>query len=140
MGEYCLIYIEKIKGIYVGIGGLLGAGSRYAIYISFPEVLTLYGTLLCNMLGCLIIGFLFEYLKNKPFHRDLWLLLGTGFCGGFTTMSAFASELVQLGQSNLYIVAVCYLFGTWVFGIIFTFMGVKASEFLLQRIERRSQI
>ncbi|MBM7659565.1 CrcB protein [Bacillus mesophilus] len=132
-------YLKKNKWISVGVGGFLGAGSRYAIYMGFPDALSLYGTFLCNMLGCLIIGFLFDTLKNKPFHRELWLLFGTGFCGGFTTMSAFASEIVHLGSNNLYLLAACYLLGTWVFGIVLTIIGVKASQFLSQRLERRSE-
>jgi CrcB protein len=85
------------------------------------------------MLGCLVIGFLFNFLKNKPNQRELWLLLGTGFCGGFTTMSAFASELVHLGDSNQLLIGASYLFITWIFGIIFTLVGINISDILLRR-------
>ena len=70
-----------------------------------------FGTLLANMLGSFLIGYLSWVLINKwPVSRELQTVLITGFLGGFTTFSAFSLETVQLfqqgfsGKALLYIV------------------------------------
>lgn len=90
----------------VGIGGFLGCALRY--YLSgivqtatksygFP-----YGTLVVNVLGCLLIGALSELVETRGFlSSDARLLLVVGQLGGFTTFSTFANEslnLIRLGQ------------------------------------------
>ncbi|WP_456275688.1 fluoride efflux transporter FluC [Bacillus sp. AK128] len=128
--------MKNSSSIYVAIGGFIGAGARYGIYLSLPIPLSLLGTFLCNMLGCLLIGLFYEFLNNRSKQRELWLLLGTGFCGGFTTMSAFSGELVQLGESGQILLLVFYLLGTWLMGIFLTIVGIKLATLLLDRKER----
>lgn len=89
----------------VGLGGSLGAISRYLVTIllqpmfgSFP-----FSTLLINLGGCLFIGAfagLIDASMAIPSTTRLFLI--TGFCGAFTTMSSFVYEVDQLmrdGQS-----------------------------------------
>lgn len=82
--------------LLVGTGGFFGSVARYGVklltdrYISssFP-----YGTFIVNMAGCFIIGLLTGFIsyREEP-SGNYWLLLATGFCGGFTTFSSFALE------------------------------------------------
>lgn len=88
------------KILYLGIGTLTGGFSRYFlagfIYrvfgVSFP-----YGTLVVNLLGCFFIGFLNALADEKfslgPQGR---ILLMTGFCAAFTTLSTFMLETNNL--------------------------------------------
>jgi fluoride exporter len=80
---------------YVSIGAILGALARFYIthlsselshHHGFP-----YGTLTVNLLGCFIVGYVLTWTANHA--EDHWrLLAATGFCGAFTTFSAFAFE------------------------------------------------
>lgn len=93
--------------LYVALGGALGAALRYLISISvaFP-----FGTLIVNVLGCLILGFLTVFLADKGLDRLMVFAL-TGVLGGFTTFSTFSMDALRLfeqgqpGQAAAYVAA-----------------------------------
>lgn len=95
----------------IAVGGALGALSRWFV----GELVTTPGdfpwsTLLVNVLGCALIGFLAPMLVG----RAAWLVgfTVTGFLGGFTTYSAFAEEtfvLLDRGDSAGLLLAVAYV-------------------------------
>ncbi|MFZ3589465.1 fluoride efflux transporter FluC [Bacillus sp. DJP31] len=114
-----------LKSLYISVGGFIGAGMRYGIGTLFPEIFSIAGTFIVNLLGCFLIGFVFHWLKNKGFKEELWLLLGTGLCGGFTTMSTLSSELVLLLQTGHHLIFGFYLIATWILGLVFTLVGIN---------------
>ncbi len=63
-------------------------------------------TLLINVLGSFLLGMLTRSLGGNPAERSLGLLLGTGFCGAFTTFSSWAWETVELWQAGKHGLAV----------------------------------
>lgn len=84
----------------VGVGGSLGAVSRYGIDAAavllagaLGGVTLPVGTLAVNVVGSFALGALSRAIGN----RRLRLFLATGFLSSFTTYSAFAVETVQLG-------------------------------------------
>jgi fluoride exporter len=88
------------RAVLVGVGGLVGSLARYWLAgavqqlsdSSFP-----YGTLVVNLLGSLIIGVVISLsLERGMISAETRLLLATGFCGGFTTMSTFSYETLAL--------------------------------------------
>ena len=93
-----------MSGVWlVCLGAAVGAPARYLLdrrvsrgrTTSFPA-----GTFTVNLLGSLLLGLLLGVHDGgaaSPVGADLVLLLGTGFCGAFTTYSAFAVEVVALG-------------------------------------------
>ena len=81
--------------LYLSIGAIFGAILRFLIthysselshHHGFP-----YGTLLVNVLGSLLVGYVLTWSADHE--HDYWrLFAATGFCGAFTTFSAFAYE------------------------------------------------
>lgn len=91
----------KTNLILIGLGGALGSVMRYltSSYVlkQFPSLLFPYGTFAVNVIGCLIIGIAYGMSERfQWFSPSLRLFLVTGFCGGFTTFSAFAYENMRL--------------------------------------------
>ena len=120
--------------ILVGIGGALGSMLRYSTSLLmqrfYPHAFPV-GTLVVNVLGCLLIGVLIALLgKSNTLQADIKLLLVTGFCGGYTTFSAFAYENIQLMQSGQYQAAVLYICSSIVLCFLAVWCGMLVSLWL----------
>jgi len=79
-----------------GIGSVVRFGISMAMYNYYRTVFPL-ATLLSNIFSCFILG-LTIYLLGEKFNTEmsLRLLIITGFCGGFSTFSAFSFDTVEL--------------------------------------------
>ena len=114
--------------ISIFIGGGLGSLCRYSIgaYLlkgtsnGFP-----WPTFLANIIGCLCFGLIFGFLERRSSPR-LYLLLITGFCGGFTTFSTLTNETFHLLRNGFYYTAFTYVALTLIAGLF-----SLASGFLL---------
>ena len=83
------------QALMVFVGGGFGSVARYFLgrWLNNMETAIPYGTMLSNVLGSFLVGFVLGYLaKSTNISETQSLLLATGFCGGFTTFSTFAYE------------------------------------------------
>lgn len=105
-----------ISFLFVGLGSMAGGMSRYGLSLLTQNISAFslpYGTLLSNIAGCLVIGLLAGFgAKTELMSSEVRLLLATGFCGGFTTMSSFIYELGQFVQDKEYFFASSYFVAT----------------------------
>lgn len=116
-----------MKYIYILAGGAIGSLIRFLIseYISFKYPSDFpTGIFFVNILGALIIGFLFGYLSDNELLNDkLRFLLFIGLLGGFTTFSSFALENMRLLKDGLVLTSLLYIVLTNVLGIALAFAG-----------------
>ncbi|GAA4347109.1 fluoride efflux transporter CrcB [Hymenobacter saemangeumensis] len=105
----------------VGLGGGIGAMGRYvlqqAVQGRFPLPWPV-GTGAVNVLGCLLAGLLLGTMERHGLGSGWRLLLITGFCGGFTTFSAFALENLALLRAGQVLLAALYAGGSVVLGVL----------------------
>src|SRR3954463_12138993 len=103
--------------IFVAIGGMLGSVLRYALSTLVVELLPFtfpFGTLAINLIGCFVMGAAVGYAERNVWFHDAWrVFITAGFCGGFTTFSAFAFENVDLVLSKSYGTFALYSFATF---------------------------
>ena len=116
----------------VGVGGFLGAIIRFTLSVgvqklsasSFP-----LGTLSVNILGSLLMGFLFMYFSQVNFSTYQKLIFTTGLLGALTTFSTFSMDTVILLQQELYIKAVSNVLLNVIFSVGATFIGILLFKF-----------
>ena len=112
--------------LLVFLGGGLGSGLRYLVTITmnqYSKVLP-FGTFTVNMLGCLLIGLILGYAQREnTLTSNQTLLLATGFCGGFTTFSAFANENLELIKNGELFNFSVYTIGSVLIGILAVYIG-----------------
>ena len=123
--------------ILVAIGGGLGSVLRYLTSLGiakcFPVIIFPLGTFVVNVIGCFIMGLLvglstrFAILDN-----ELRFLLIVGFCGGYTTFSAFSLENLKLFEAGNYWALAFYIAASIVLGFIALWSGYLLSKIIVQ--------
>jgi CrcB protein len=113
----------------VGLGGVPGALARYGLELALPAPAGWpLPTLVINLAGAFILGFLLEALARRGAdhgrRRILRLLIGTGFVGAFTTYSTFAVEADRLLASGRPLAALAYLAATVIGGVLASVLGI----------------
>ena len=98
-----------INIIVVGLGGALGSILRYTIsLIPYKSIFPLL-TLITNICGAVLIGYITGIALKRDISVNIALFLKTGLCGGFTTFSTFSLEAYTLFQNGNYGYAVLYI-------------------------------
>lgn len=111
--------------LWVFLGGGLGSALRYILSKSLNPMFTsvFTGTLTVNIIGSFMMGLLIGFESKALMQKPLFLFLTVGFCGGFTTFSAFASENLNLIKSGEYFHALAYTLISIFAGIISVALG-----------------
>jgi CrcB protein len=118
--------------LLVGAGGFAGSIARYLVGVLVASQTALVfplATFVVNVIGCFLIGVLFQEADRADvLSSDLRLLLMTGFCGGFTTFSAFSVENVQLLQKGEFMFAAANIVLSLAVGIAATWFGIAVAR------------
>jgi CrcB protein len=122
--------LKAVLIVFAGSG--LGGVARYSIQTFilklYPHIFP-FGTLAVNILGCFLIGIFYALSERSGMLSAEWrIALTTGFCGGFTTFSAFAYENVSLLKTGNYLFVSLYIIASVVLGIVAVFAGIFAMK------------
>lgn len=121
------------KLLLIGLGGAFGSILRHvvakAIHEKIGSVFPL-GTLTVNVIGSFLLGLIYMLVARKVgLTENARLLLGVGFCGGFTTFSAFALENFHLMEQKMVSTSVLYISISVTGGILALGAGIWVSRF-----------
>ena len=125
-----------LKFIFIGVGGGIGASLRYLVdsiivqnyLIHFP-----LGTLIVNLIGCFLIGVAFKIFYYRIVHTKFIPFFITGFLGALTTFSSYAYTTLILIEKKFYLMAGLNLLANNVFGILFAYLGMKGTDFIVKK-------
>lgn len=115
----------------LAVGGGAGANARYWLgtwikslqhAVAFP-----WATFTINVLGSLVLGVVVALCVHPTdeSRKNWYLLLGVGFCGGFTTFSTFSYETLELLRTGRAGAAVLYVFGSVAAGLFAVWVALK---------------
>jgi CrcB protein len=118
--------------LLVCLGGALGSGARYLTTIGAAGLFGIafpYGTLIVNILGSFLLGFLMQTVPPT----DLRLFLGTGVMGGFTTYSTFNYETTAYLRAGAWGPALLNVGGTVLGCLVAGIAGILAARAVFGR-------
>ncbi len=125
---------SMINILIIGIGGFLGAVTRYGVAIwigqrwgrSFP-----LGTFVINITGSFLIGLLMTLMTEKIIENPQWrLLLVVGFLGAYTTFSTFEYETGALLKDSEWLYAGLNV----VLSVVVGFIALKLGEIIAKSV------
>ena len=122
--------------IMAAMGGALGAAARYAVNVGavrlfghgFP-----WGTLIVNVVGCLMMGLLIEAIAQKySTSLEVRTFLTTGVLGGLTTFSAFSLDFATLVERKAHLLAAVYMAASVGLSVLALFAGLAIMRAVMQ--------
>lgn len=117
--------------ILIGCFGFAGTLARYGLQSgvqrlsgsTFP-----YGTLAVNVIGSFVVGFVAALtLERVMVSQNLRAAILIGFCGGFTTYSAFAWETLLLARDGSPVAAIANIAAQVALGLAAVWLGYSAA-------------
>ncbi len=115
--------------IGAGLGGVLRFLLSTFVHRQMGGWLFPLGTFVVNMVGCLIIGYLFQLSESRGvLQGDARLFVFVGLLGGFTTFSSFGLETFQLIRDGEFVYAAINAVGQVLCGLALVWLGVVVAR------------
>ena len=117
-----------LRFLLIAAGAALGANSRYLVSVwaagrfgvGFP-----FGTLIVNVTGSLLLGFLLSLTADRLLSSsEMRLFLTVGFLGSYTTFSTYAFESLVLIRSGNVVLGILYITANTLIGLAFALAGI----------------
>ncbi|RKY51641.1 MAG: fluoride efflux transporter CrcB [Candidatus Neomarinimicrobiota bacterium] len=126
-----------IKIFFLMAGGALGTLARYGVsgisYRLFNATFP-YGTLVVNLIGSLLIGFLWGFWELEHIPVNIKVFVFIGILGGFTTFSSFMLETLNLlREGEIKFVLINILLNNML-GLLFVFGGYFFAKIFVQGV------
>lgn len=120
---------------YVALGGAVGSAARFGLSALLQTRATTalpLGTLVVNITGSFLLGFLLRYALGSPIiSPEIRALLTTGFCGGYTTFSTFSYETIALLEDGDWRRAGVYVLSSVVLSLAAAWLGFTLARQVL---------
>jgi len=116
----------------VGFGGILGAICRYLLALTLNDKMNGFplATWIVNISGTFLLGCIYAYYLNHGITEALWLFIGIGFLGSYTTMSTFGYEVVQMLEKRKLKQAIFYVITSLMISLLFAWIGWKVITYI----------
>jgi CrcB protein len=124
--------LRRLTAIYVG--GVIGALARVGLAQATPHGPGgwPWGTFAVNMVGALLLGYVFARLRDHPEDSLAHPFLTTGICGTLTTFSTLQLELFEMVDAGRIGLAAAYIGATLALGFLCVRVGIA--------VERRPEV
>ena len=121
-----------MKIFLIALFGAIGTLARYGLQGvvqtraggAFP-----YGTLLINLTGCLLLGFVGQITLNRMLiSSELRIAIAVGFFGGYTTFSSFGWETAKMLEDGEWLRATTYVAASVFAGLLLSVAGIRLAN------------
>ncbi len=122
------------KILFIAFGGALGALLRYfisGIPYKFTDTVFPVGTMVVNLLGAFLIGFLWAFFERVIIPVNYSSFIFIGIVGAFTTFSTFCLETMNLFRDGEVKLALLNIFLSNLFGIFLVLVGFISAKYVL---------
>ena len=124
-----------VKLVIIASGGAMGSVFRYVLSYLFQRQfkgMFPWGTLLVNLSGALILGFLWGLCEVTNVSLNMRTLLFVGILGAYTTFSTFCLENFSLMRNGEYAYAFMNILASNIGGVLLVFFGYFVSKGIIQ--------
>jgi fluoride exporter len=121
-----------LKLFLIALFGAIGTLARYGLQglvqtrmgTTFP-----YGTLLINLTGCLLLGFIGQLTVNRMLiSSELRIAIAVGLFGGYTTFSSFGWETAKMLEDGEWLRASTYVGASVIAGLLLSVAGIRLAN------------
>ena len=114
------------KLFFIAIGGAVGSVLRYGmsgLTHKYMDGILPWGTLVVNLIGCFMIGFLWQFFEMFIISPNTRLLIFIGMLGAFTTFSTYGLETFNLIRESEIKFAILNVLGSNILGLLMVYCG-----------------